>query len=87
MRNEIEKHLSIKAINIYGLSEIISPATGEPVGEGEQGELVITTLIKEGMPLLRYRTRDLTRFLPGECACGSWIESWDGRMICSLSDG
>ncbi|MEA2740557.1 MAG: phenylacetate-CoA ligase, partial [Acetobacteraceae bacterium] len=44
--------------------EIIDPATGEPVAEGETGELVITTLTKEGMPLIRYRTRDLTRLLP-----------------------
>ncbi len=52
------------------LAEIINPQTGEPVAEGEVGELVITTLCREGMPLIRYRTRDLTRFLPGECACG-----------------
>ena len=45
--------------------EIIDPKTGEPVEEGETGELVFTTLTKEGMPLIRYRTRDLTRLLPG----------------------
>ncbi len=44
--------------------EIIDPDTGEPVAEGEAGELVLTTLTKEGMPLIRYRTRDLTRLLP-----------------------
>ena len=48
----------------------IDPATGEPVPDGEVGELVMTNLCREGMPILRYRTRDLTRFLPGECACG-----------------
>lgn len=52
------------------LPEIINPETGEHVAEGEMGELVLTTLCREGMPLIRYRTKDLTRFLPGECACG-----------------
>ncbi|MBQ9993828.1 MAG: phenylacetate--CoA ligase [Clostridia bacterium] len=50
--------------------EIIDPATGEQKPVGEIGELVITTLTKEGAPLIRYRTHDLTRFIPGECACG-----------------
>ena len=45
--------------------EIINPATGEPVEDGEEGELVFTTLTKEGMPMIRYRTRDLTTLLPG----------------------
>lgn len=96
MRVEIEKRLPIKAINIYGLSEIIGPGvaneclyqcglhiyddhfypeiidpnTGKHVKEGEIGELVLTTLTKKGIPLIRYRTRDLTRFIPGECKCG-----------------
>ena len=52
------------------IAEIIDPKTGEPVPDGEMGELVMTTLTRRGMPLLRYRTRDLTRFLPGECPCG-----------------
>lgn len=52
------------------LPEILDPATLEPVPEGEVGELVLTTLTREGMPILRYRTRDLTRFLPGDCPCG-----------------
>ena len=50
--------------------EIINPETLEPVAEGEIGELVMTSITREGMPLLRYRTRDLTRFLPGDCPCG-----------------
>ncbi len=54
----------------YFIVEIIDPVTLEPVKEGELGELVLTTINREAMPLLRYRTRDLTRFLPGECACG-----------------
>jgi len=52
------------------IAEIIDPATGEHVPEGEIGELVMTTLTREGMPIIRYRTRDLTRFIPGQCACG-----------------
>ncbi|MBR2101172.1 MAG: phenylacetate--CoA ligase [Prevotella sp.] len=54
----------------YFIVEIINPQTLEPVADGELGELVLTTINREGMPLLRYRTRDLTRFLPGECPCG-----------------
>jgi phenylacetate-CoA ligase len=95
MRQEIERRLPIKAINIYGLSEIIGPGvaneclaqaglhiyddhfypeiidpvTCEPKPEGEMGELVITTLTKRGIPLIRYRTRDLTRIIPGQCQC------------------
>ena len=52
------------------LAEIVDPATGEPVPDGELGELVMTTLGREGMPVLRYRTRDMTRFLTGPCPCG-----------------
>ena len=55
----------------YLYFEIVNPKTGEPVPDGEIGELVITTLYKEGAPLIRYRTHDLTRFIPGECPCGS----------------
>lgn len=54
----------------YYIVEIINPDTLEPVPEGEIGELVLTTINREAMPLLRYRTRDLTRILPGECPCG-----------------
>lgn len=54
----------------YVIAEIVDPDTLEPVPEGEVGELVLTTLRREAMPLLRYRTRDLTCFLPGECPCG-----------------
>lgn len=50
--------------------EIIDPETGEPVPEGEIGELVLTTLDRDMMPMIRYRTRDLTRILPGPCPCG-----------------
>ncbi|KKH14933.1 phenylacetate--CoA ligase family protein [Methanosarcina mazei] len=52
------------------LFEIIDPITGEQLPDGNLGELVITTLTKEGAPLIRYRTRDLTRIIPGLCKCG-----------------
>jgi phenylacetate-CoA ligase len=50
--------------------EIIDPVTEKPVPEGEEGELVLTTLLREGMPILRYRTKDVTRIIPGPCECG-----------------
>lgn len=54
----------------YLFIEIIDPVTGENVPDGEEGEIVITTLVKEGAPLLRFRTHDLSRIVPGECKCG-----------------
>jgi len=50
--------------------EVIDPETLTPVPDGEEGELVLTTLMREGMPVLRYRTKDLTRIIPGQCECG-----------------
>jgi phenylacetate-CoA ligase len=96
MRKEIEASLHLKAIDIYGLTEIIGPGvssecqhqdgmhvyedhfypevinpdTGEVLPEGQRGELVITTLTKEGTPLLRYRTRDITFLIREKCRCG-----------------
>lgn len=96
MRREIESKLGIKAIDIYGLSEImgpgvscecehqvgmhinedhfipeiIDPETMQPLPAGEIGELVFTTVTKEGIPIIRYRTRDLTRLIYDKCACG-----------------
>jgi phenylacetate-CoA ligase len=96
MRREIEDKLRIKAIDIYGLSEVIGPGvaseclvqeglhisedhfypeiidpeTLELLPEGSIGELVFTTLTKEGLPLIRYRTRDLTRLNYEKCSCG-----------------
>ena len=55
----------------YVYCEIIDPKTGELLPDGELGELVVTTLVKEGAPLIRFRTHDLTRFIPGDCPCGS----------------
>jgi len=97
MRKEIQIRLGLKAVDIYGLSEIlgpgvaceceemqaglhgwedhfifevIDPETGKAVAEGGQGELVITTLTKEALPMLRYRTRDITRVSTERCDCG-----------------
>lgn len=109
MRDEIEAKLNLKAIDIYGLSEIlgpgvaiecheaqrglhiwedhflpeiINPETGEVLPDGEKGELVITTITKEGIPLIRYRTRDITRLIAEPCICGRThkrIERLSGR--------
>jgi phenylacetate-CoA ligase len=96
MRDQLEAALGIKAIDIYGLSEvmgpgvaseclhqhglhvfedhflveIVDPATLQPVPDGEMGEVVFTTLTKEGIPVVRYRTRDISRIIPEQCPCG-----------------
>ncbi|NLK51061.1 MAG: phenylacetate--CoA ligase [Syntrophomonadaceae bacterium] len=96
MRQSLESRLQIKALDIYGLSEImgpgvamecphqtglhffedhflpeiIDPDTGETLPYGEKGELVITTLTKEALPMLRYRTRDIAVLHPEPCSCG-----------------
>lgn len=54
----------------YVYLEIIDPKTGKQVPDGEEGEIVLTTLVKEGAPLLRFRTHDISRIIPGECPCG-----------------
>ncbi len=96
MRMEIAARLGLRAVDIYGLSEVmgpgvacececqaglhgwedhflfevIDPVSRQPVSEGEPGELVITTLTKEALPMLRYRTRDITRLTTAACDCG-----------------
>lgn len=96
MRQRIEAETSIKAYDIYGLSEIIGPGvamecphqagphifedmfypevinpeTGQPVSDGTEGELVLTTLCKRAMPMIRYRTRDISALNEETCACG-----------------
>ncbi|MFO7982981.1 MAG: phenylacetate--CoA ligase [Desulfuromonadales bacterium] len=109
MRDEIEEKLGLKAIDIYGLSEImgpgvgiecieaqrglhiwedhfipeiIDPQSGDVLPMGERGELVITTITKEGIPMIRYRTRDITRLIPEPCICGRThirLERMSGR--------
>jgi len=61
----------------YYILEIIDPETLEPSKSGEAGEMVVTTLRKEAAPLIRYRTRDLTRLVPGRCACGNILPRHD----------
>lgn len=97
MRQDLDARLGLKAVDLYGLSEIIGPGvavecnaarnglhgwedhflfevidpkTLEPLPEGEPGELVITTLSKEALPMVRYRSRDITRLTREPCACG-----------------
>lgn len=64
------EHCGMHLWEDHFLAEIVDPATGNPLPEGEVGELVLTTLTKEGIPLLRYRTRDLTSVTYGPCRCG-----------------
>lgn len=61
----------------YFFVEILNPETFEPVPDGEYGELVITALSKEAMPILRYRTKDITRIIPGTCSCGRTMRRLD----------
>ena len=106
LRKQIEERLSLDAIDIYGLSEvigpgvaqecvetkdgltiwedhfypeIIDPATGTVLPDGEKGELVLTSLTKEALPVIRYRTRDLTRLLPGTARSMRRMEKITGR--------
>ena len=74
---ETKDGLHIWEDNFY--PEIINPETGEPVADGEMGELVFTTLTKEGLPMIRYRTRDLTRLLPGTARSMRRMEKITGR--------
>lgn len=68
---ECSAHDCIHYWGDYYILEILDPDTLEPVAEGEWGEMVVTSLRKEGAPLIRYRTRDITRIIPGRCSCGS----------------
>ncbi len=66
-----EKEAGIHYWDDYIYIEIIDPKTGKPVPDGEEGEIVITTLVKEGAPLIRFRTHDISRIIPQKCSCGS----------------
>lgn len=74
---DCEHHTGIHYWADCYILEILDPETLEPVKEGEVGEMVYTTLKKEGSPLIRYRSRDLTRLVPGECPCGSPLPRHD----------
>jgi len=65
------RHTGIHYWDDYYVVEIVDPETGRGLPDGEEGEVVLTTLRKEAMPLVRYRTRDLSRIVPGDCPCGS----------------
>ncbi|MGC8491369.1 MAG: phenylacetate--CoA ligase family protein [Syntrophobacteraceae bacterium] len=69
----------------YYILETIDPETLKPAGEGEIGEMVVTSLRKEAVPMIRYRTRDLTRLIPGECPCGSPLPRHD-RLLGRTDD-
>ncbi|MEG2570237.1 MAG: phenylacetate--CoA ligase [Clostridia bacterium] len=71
--------------NDYLYFEVIDPETGENVPDGEQGELVITTLVKEGAPLIRYRTRDITHLINEPCPCGCKFPR-HGRIVGRTDD-
>ena len=77
-------HSGLHVYEDHFYPEIIDPDTGESLPDGEYGELVLTTLSKYAMPMIRYRTRDLTRIIPGRCACGRTIRRID--RISSRSD-
>ena len=70
MAGECEQQEGMHLSEINFLTEVVDPKTGESLEEGEVGELVFTTYDREGMPLVRYRSRDLGRILPGLCSCG-----------------
>jgi phenylacetate-CoA ligase len=76
----IECHEAQNGLHIWEdrfLPEVVDPHTGEPLNEGEEGELVLTTLSKEALPVLRYRTGDLTTLYYDECECGRTMVRMD----------
>jgi len=80
----------MREVDLY--TEIIDPLTGKNVSEGIYGEVVFTTFRREGMPLIRYRTGDIARFLPKDCSCSNVFKRMDyvkGRMpgYLKLKDG
>jgi len=68
--SECSEQHGLHVFEDHFLVEIVDPATFRPVPDGEYGEVVFTTLTKEGIPVVRYRTRDISRIIPGMCACG-----------------
>jgi len=74
---DCQYHAGIHYWADYYILEILDPDTLKPVPEGETGEMVVTTLKKEAAPLIRYRTRDLTKLIPGKCQCGSILPRHD----------
>jgi phenylacetate-CoA ligase len=70
---ECHAHNGLHIFEDHFLPEIVDPVTGRPLPDGEEGELVLTTLTKKAMPMIRYRTHDITRIKPGFCTCGRTI--------------
>ena len=77
---ECSRHEGIHYWADYYLLEILDPETLEPVPQGEIGEMVVTSLCKEASPLIRYRTRDLTRMIPEPCSCGNLLPLHDSIL-------
>src|SRR5664280_149274 len=67
---ECRHHRGLHIFEDHFYPEIVDPETGDPLADGSEGELVLTTLSKQAMPMVRYRTRDITMILPGRCECG-----------------
>jgi phenylacetate-CoA ligase len=67
---ECRHHEGLHIFEDHFYPEIVDPETGTPLPDGSEGELVLTTLSKQAMPMIRYRTRDITMILPGTCGCG-----------------
>jgi phenylacetate-CoA ligase len=74
---ECRHHQGLHIFEDHFYPEIVDPATGEPLPDGNEGELVLTTLSKQAMPMVRYRTRDITMILPGRCECGRTLRRID----------
>jgi phenylacetate-CoA ligase len=74
---ECRRHQGLHIFEDHFYPEIVDPASGEPLPDGTEGELVLTTLSKHAMPMIRYRTRDITMILPGQCACGRTMRRID----------
>ena len=68
--SDCEKKAGMHVAEDYYIAEIIDPETGQQLKDGEEGELVLTHINREAMPIIRYRTRDLTRIIPEQCSCG-----------------
>jgi phenylacetate-CoA ligase len=74
---ECRRHCGLHIFEDHFLPEIVDPETGTPLPDGTEGELVLTTLSKHAMPMIRYRTRDITKLLPDRCECGRTLRRID----------
>jgi phenylacetate-CoA ligase len=74
---ECQRHQGLHIFEDHFYPEIVDPETGAPLADGCEGELVLTTLSKQAMPMIRYRTRDITSILRGQCECGRTLRRID----------